>query len=180
MIIFNSISEALGYHKKCPFCDDDLKFKNKDLNIEYNSETRLRFNLSKNDVFYINTINDEVEVSFKQSIFSKINSSYGILYEPIHLECQSVSCGLYAYIIQILVDLKNLKVIKICLNSERISYEENDCLLHEVTNNYIDNTTTYQLHDLNDIKMIKLPIINIDLNNLKHSIERIKKLYVFS
>jgi hypothetical protein len=72
-MIFDKISQALSYNKNCPICNQAISFKNKDLVLEYQSEEpRLRFNLSKDDVFYINTENDEVEVLFKKSIFTTI------------------------------------------------------------------------------------------------------------
>ena len=180
-MIFKKISDALNYNKNCPICNEQINFKNKDLIVEYKSiEPRLRFNLSKDNIFYINTINDEVEVCFKKSVFSNLKSNYGILYEPIYMECQNIDCGLYSYILQILVDIKNLKISNILLNSEKVSYEDTDGSLHEVHNNYVNKTTTY-IHFLdNKENLISLPIIDLNLKDLKQTIERVKKLLIFS
>lgn len=179
-MIFDKISKALDYRKVCPVCNHSISFKNKDLIIEYQSdEPRLRFNLSKEDIFYINTKNDDVEVIFKKSIFSNLKS-YAILYEPIYMECQNIDCGLYSYIIQVLVDIKNLKVKKIILNSEKISYEDTDGSLHEIHNNYVNRTTNYNYFFKEKESFVTVPIININLNDLKQTVERVKNLLIFS
>jgi hypothetical protein len=104
----------------------------------------------------------------------------GLIYESVNLSCND--CQQFSYTIQMVVNTKEEYVTKLFLNSEYICLEENGSIVHEINNNYAREITGYRkIAQLNsDDQKIEIPLIALNLQNPRETIERIKKLVIFS
>jgi hypothetical protein len=90
---------------------------------------------------------------------------------------------MYCFSIQVWIDLAKIAVTRIILNSERVSWEDENEVLHEIVSIHSTNKTKYSYiypDTSKDDGIITLPLIPIDVSNPKDAVTRIRKLIVFS
>lgn len=202
IIQFHSVLEALSYHKFCPCCKNSMEVNDRDLVTEYSNRgnSRLAFELSSSsdDVMFIDPVSEEIEIvvnryidnsnryvmgnysgTVNQSNHPYIHVANGFHFSGLTVACNS--CCRFDYRIQIRIDLQNKKVAGVVLNSETISWEDEDKMLHEIKNIYPVNKTYYSYFVQGAVdKKIDLPLVPLNLSNPKETVDRIKTLIVFS
>lgn len=179
--VFKNIRDGINYLTNCPFCGNELFLNEKEHSIsQKKGHPFLTFNLIGEDLLHININTDEVFVDLNQTISSHGYFNYGTNYHGINIECVNVDCSLFDFTIQLQTNLDKNKINHIILNSERISYEDKQGMLHEIKNIYTSNTTEYTFYTKSESKNKKLPLVPLDFNNPENTIQRIKKLIIFS
>jgi hypothetical protein len=178
---FNSLNDSINYRTNCPNCQSKLILNQNDAVVDTKNKDNLIFNLFEDDLLYINLYEDNLKIKSSNKKSLGVNYTYkGITYHKLSIECD---CCLFGYLLQIKTDLSNLKLLEICLNSERISFEDSNGILHEIVNNYIKKNTTYTNYDpytnYNHSPQ-SLPIINLDLDNISNTVKKIKNILVFT
>jgi hypothetical protein len=108
----------------------------------------------------------------------------GVMYVRLVMKCRN--CARYHYMLQILVDLTQLRIADVLLNSEHMTLMDDDHMLHHITNVYPSEKTEYHYNrppsgsaDINDSELIKLPIMAMDVERPYKMLERVKNLLVF-
>jgi hypothetical protein len=202
---FNHLLEALSFRTHCPVCRARLQANGRDLVTEYditNPDARIAFELSNSDdILYIDPRTEKVELVLtdRKPQFSlgnhpsvtgayaggTPNSSYhtyhGIFGHSMTIDCDK--CCQYSYTLQIWADLVGRRLTSILLNSEMISWDDEDGVTHEIVSSYASNKTRYSYFasdGTGDDDHISLPLIPVDVNNPKDAVLRIKNLIVFS
>lgn len=102
----------------------------------------------------------------------------GLAYEAINVGCYS--CHQFDYTIQLVIDMDEKYIKQITLNSEFISWE-NESVVHEIRNVYTLDKTTYRkiCQTKKDLRL-DIPLISLNLSDPRETIQRIKKLAIFS
>jgi len=210
MKAFKNLTEAVTYHRRCYVCHNHLQ---NHLDISLVIENNLyKWNLSEyvdsetDDWIVVNAITNEVDSiritrrNDNELLYSGMDSPMtkrflkhakrldkdynGILYESIQIDCQK--CHHFGYTVQVVIDLVNMFLKDILLNSEFLSYEDEGGQLHEIKNVYATDKTEYIYHvtptDHYDgsKKCVSIPIISLNLNNPAETVSRIRKLVIFS
>ena len=175
---FNSLLEGMHYYTACPFCNQKLNINQKDLVADYDGASqRLSYSLYGDDLLWIDPKTEKVEVVNGPTSYT-ISSYYNsITYHRLGFECEY--CFLFGYTIQIQVDLSKNKLIGVFLNSEKVSYEDSDNVLHEIKNIYTKNITEYTYYLESDTKQEKFPLVPLNVQNPEETINRIKNLMTF-
>jgi hypothetical protein len=210
MKAFQNLTESVTYHRRCYVCHSHLQ---NNLDLTLNLEKNLyKWNLSENvdsetdDWIVINALTNKVDsirqtrrndnellysgmdlpmVNRFQRHSKSLNRSYsGVMYESMNIDCQK--CYHFGYTVQVVIDLTSMALKGIYLNSEFISYPDEDGHLHEIKNVYAIDKTEYSYHvtpteqyDASK-KRMSIPIIPLDLNNPADTVARIRKLLIFS
>lgn len=178
---FKKIRDGINYRTHCPFCKEELFINERDASIVYkNKQPLLKFNLMGDDNLLINLVTEEVFTELRQNISSYGYFNYGVNYHGINIECNNVDCGLYDFTLQIQTNIDKCKINYIILNSERVAIEDDSGILHEIKNIYVNDITEHSYHRESESKTQNLPIIPIDFDNPLKTIQRIKKLIIFS
>jgi len=199
MIQFQSLNQAFEYHKCCPSCGSHLIVDSGDFaeRVEYSDGHQcqrfaFRMDYKYDDVLYINTFTNEVEFRLTRSLHEEpvyggghrsgqtptYKSYDGMWYQGIITSCHE--CCQFSYTLQLQVDLGRPKVIGIILNSETISLDDKG-VTHEIRNTYTTKQTEYYRTTLSaKEKTITLPLIPLDFNDPKKTLDRIKTLLIFS
>jgi hypothetical protein len=119
-------------------------------------------------------------------------STSGKMFVKLSMDCED--CGQYFFTIQMLVDIGETKIEFIRLNSEHLSVEDESGTLHEIRNVYTTGKTEYnritktvrpgspkrELTVTYEGDIVSLPLIPLDLQHPKKTLERIKTLILFS
>jgi hypothetical protein len=179
MIVFSSLKEAISYKKECPFCNSLLQFDNRDFSNIYKPYDRnLLFNLLGDDLLVIDLDTEKLDLLLSKNKQDSVNYKYnGLHYQRLILECQM--CFAFGYTLQIQIDMSNLKLFNILLNTESLSYEDEKGILYEIKNIYPSSSTSFCYYD-EKVKHQRIPLINLDLKNPLETINKIKKLILFS
>ena len=174
---FNNLLEAINFRTQCPLCQGELQ---SDSYINSNQKIVIEFLGSSDDIIAIDIVTQKIELAFSdKGLQSKSNC--GTLGQPFTMECDD--CHMYSFMIQVWIDISNKIITKIILNSERVSWEDESDVLHEIVSGYSTDKTQYSYFgsDVNkDDGQIVLPFIPIDVSNPKEAVARIQKLIVFS
>lgn len=178
---FKKIRDGINHLTHCPFCHSELFINEKEHSIsQKKGHPILTFNLIGEDLLHININTDEIIVDLNQTISSHGYFNYGTNYHGINIECTNVDCSLFDFTIQLQTNLDKNKINHIILNSERVSYEDKEGMLHEIKNVYTNNTTEYTFYTETESKTKKIPLVPLDFSDPEHTIQRIKKLIIFS
>lgn len=173
---FNSLLDAIHFNTHCPLCQSELRC---DSLTNSNQKVALQF-LSKDNIVYIDIATHDMEIVNEEGQQQPLNNG-GSLGQSITVSCYD--CYMYSFIIQIWINLNKLSIDKVVLNSEDVSWEDENCVLHEITSIYSTNHTKYSYYNKDaqiDDGQIVLPFINFDISNPKEAVARIRKLIVFS
>jgi hypothetical protein len=185
---FYTLKSALNYIKKCPICDKNLSINDRNLAayIYNHKDEHISFYLDQRDqdVVTININTDKIESivikqSYSEPLYPKnYNGTYnGTFIHSLNIDCKD--CCQYSYILQIHLNLQEIVISKICLNSEFINIS--DEIIHEVKNSYSTEQTIYTCFDKDgSSKTIILPLVPLDLKNPRETVGRIRKLLIFS
>jgi hypothetical protein len=114
----------------------------------------------------------------------------GKIYESLKIGCQK--CHQFSYVVQVVIDGTAMRVEHLFLNSEFISWSDNNHITHQINNVYATDKTEYSKFssientNFNGRKMfrsdyhINIPLIPLNLNDPDETMNRIKKLNLFS
>lgn len=175
---FNTILDAIHFNTHCPLCQGELR---SDSFTNLNQKIALHpFSNKHNDTIHIDIITQDIEIVNDSGWFQNSNSS-GTLGQSFLIACYD--CCMYAFRIQIWINLNTKSIIQITLNSEEVSWEDENNVLHEIISVYPTNKTKYSYYGSNTSKddgQIILPFVPVDVSNPKDAVVRIQKLIVFS
>jgi len=180
MKIFNSLKEALEYQTHCPLCKKQLSADSKTkINKDYDNKFSFSYSSKSNEGILIDKTTEEITFTkiVSDSIKRKSLNINGQFWTSLYIECES--CQKYSYNIQLKFNTQDLHLFEISLNSESITFEEND-LITEIRNGYFSGETWLITYAGNDTKTTKLPLLKINLDNPAETLNRIKKLAIFS
>lgn len=194
MKYFSHLTDAIFYRINCPICKKGLRHQNISdlsfvgekiiLKIDTSIGSAICLDIKDNIITEISISSDSVDanegISYKYNAFSfKDYSIYNnLLSSFITISCKN--CEQFLYCIQIQIDLTNLKITNIFLESEFVSIIENSTV-YEIENIYDKQETHYSaIYSDNNDKFLSMPLIDLNLDNPHETLSRIKKLLVFS
>lgn len=196
---FSSFQSAITYHPSCPVCFGRLQLSNQIENIfEYgiNPVNKITFRFGE-DILTIDTKTESITVKITQTqsyqpVYSMgcsvpyfhpgIVNTYiptsGIFIQGLNMDC--VTCCQFAYTIQMIIDMNEVRLAGLYLNSETITIES-EGIVHEIRNAYsLDKTEYTSFSKDGGRKTTSIPLIPLDLCNPKDTVDRIRKLILFS
>lgn len=137
---------------------------------------------------YSNDITVDGSIGYASARFNPSHSHIydGHLYEKMLFKCEH--CGDYEYMIQIIIDVGRKWIDEIVLNHEKLQLKDNNNQIHRVKNIYTFDQTEYttfypgdwKFDKVKDYKQTTLPLIPVNFDDPKKTIERIKTLVLFS
>lgn len=201
---FPSLSAGLDYHTHCPVCSSPMKINELDAQITHKYErdgglTRtLTWHCDGRDTLTVDLDTHEFSLSVKSDTIPvygsragalnyNFSSFSGLMYNGLRISCNT--CCQYEYCLKVICDIDAEKkgTLKVELNSETLSIEDNvGMLLHEIRNIYSCNRTEYMLYTKDhtstrwEDKTITLPLIPLNTSNPTETLQRIKTLVLFS
>jgi hypothetical protein len=174
---FNTFKSALNFLQKCPVCDEHLSINDKNL-ADYDIKKNLisfYIDVRDQDTVTVNLESDKIESINISAPYSKMYS--GLFMHALNIDCKY--CCQYSYILQVHINLQDMMMQQIYLNSEFINIS--DDIIHEVKNSYSTEQTIYTCFNKDgSSKTATLPLVPLDLKNPKETISRIRKLLIFS
>ncbi len=188
MIYFSNILEALFYRSYCPFCNNPLASNNIVSTPLYTSK-EVTYLMSDGNRLTVDCLSNRVEIIFYQKSFYESDfyqpprvpapPNYdGIMYESIEIGCYS--CQNFYYVVRLKIDLSNMLLSEVSLNSETVIIRKGGEESHFIKNVYSFDQTEYSYMTYKRQQQIKLPLIPLNLDNVQETLDRIKKLLVFS
>jgi hypothetical protein len=197
-MIFKTIQEAINYVQYCPVCHSRLEMRNNgldkvpyarfpddrakvicwggqdfDIEIDYNTEEIIELKIRDNSYQPINTFGNPLNVYWKSPPIID-----GLFYNSFSVEC--IHCIQYHYVVKVLIDIRNIKIIHIELNSETLTIDEGGHDTYEIKNNYAMGKTGFQSFSANGKdEYTELPLVPLDIYNPGKTIARIKSLMLF-
>lgn len=207
---FNSLRHALNYQATCPVCCSAMLIDDRyaETRVEWRNgkqTTRLLWKTEDSEEIILDPDSSYVEFVEKYAAPEYVvGTSYsgqtpirqypkpkrlydGHLYERIGMTCDN--CCKYHYLIKFIIDVGVKQIIDIELNGETLSIEDNEGTVHEIKNIYGFEQTQYSYFPKDgdykqgrrmDEKSITLPLIPLDLENPRKTLERIRTLIIFS
>lgn len=189
-MIFNTVSEARRYRASCPLCSGKLSINDHNLSQKCsNLDNQIFFaeSMGEYDTLSINMDTNRIYLAkLKLRLNNKRSQDSTVTYVPsgtarlfhcLKIECKK--CWKYSFSIKMEIDLNNLKMIEVSLSNEAISIEDNG-QLYEIKNVYsMDKMEFYQTNSDDESRSF-LPIIPINFNNPKETLNRIKNILIFS
>lgn len=206
MIEFQTLLQAANYFPKCLLCKSSMDFKNRDsdaIEKSYDSPyrsgltTTITYNCHERDyidsyVVHIETGEVKRDIQYLTQAMGGMMSSVGRALHPapfgdkylsIGMEC--LKCHKYNYLIQMIIDLESVRIARILLNSEKLSfYVGNE--YHTIRNVYTTNKTEYSYYNIKDEslsiseKKEELPLITLNREDPTKTLKRIQNLLIFT
>jgi hypothetical protein len=212
MIDFYTLAAAANYIPDCLLCKSSMSYRDIDAEVQYEYDragrrgqrTHLTFtdsNLSYTDKISICLETEVVERETIQNDHKSLNSGFVTVSSSLHstppergdkylglgLECKE--CHDYNYMIQIVVDLGDLRIKRLTLNSESVAIRSDEGLF-EIRNAYTTRETHYYFsrhpappgspNTFTIDKQQKLPLIPLDRKDPSKTLKRIRNLLVFT
>lgn len=182
---FMKLIDALKYRTHCPLCQKKLCINDRNLAEKYdigNTEQRIAFELTSSDeIIYINPLTNEIELVIWDAGIKTQSGKRGIFGHSLNIKCNK--CEMYDFTLQIWMDIDRQILTGMILNSEKISWEDKDNVLHEIASLYTTHQTKYSYfgadHSKND-GQITIPLVPLDVYNPGNTVARIRKLLIFS
>lgn len=182
---FFRLIDAIKYRTQCPLCRERLCINENNLAENYNIDNpkqRIAFELTNiEEIIYINPITNEMELVIWNEGNKTPSTKRGTFGHALNVKCDK--CGMYNFTLQVWMNLDQQKVTHIVLNSEKISWEDENNVLHEITSLYMPHQTKYSYFVADSSKddgHITIPLIPLDVYNPGNTVARIRKLLVFS
>lgn len=188
-ITFFTLRQAFEYKKTCPLCHGTLISNNMSgadglitdedpiILIQHN-DLKIHANMDTSSICV--EYNDFSETEFGVLKFKKSISNYnpGRLIIGVDFEC--FDCHQYYYNVAVHIDTCNKIFSLATLNSEWLEIE-NGPDVFTIRNIYATGITVYEHHLSNgDAKKCEIPIVPLNLNNPQETLERLKKLIIFT
>lgn len=209
MIQFDSLIEAIQYIKHCPLCKERLIVKRDTvtrhtLSAIHTWEVETIFTFTESNADYSDKIkicmeNQTVErdiTQFRETKYGiqgvvSFHANYpltcGDKYLGLGMECPN--CRNYNFMIQIVVSLKPLRMTKICLNSESLTFDGKE-KTYEIRNIYTTGQTEYVCYagtgsgGEEGTVFVQgrqtFPLISFDRNDPHRFLQRVKNLLIFT
>lgn len=194
-IVFGSVLNIINHYRYCPLCkhsmtlhrgssgdqviynDQELIIKNRDytVTIDFYSDV---INIEENAS--IDTLYDSETIKYRQSTPKSNWNRDGLLLLGITLECGNIHCTKYSYTISLDLDLTARRFKRASLNAEWVCVEDG-LDVFEIRNSHSMGITKYSHHSADgSTKSIEIPLIPINSLNPKETLERLKKLIIFT
>lgn len=195
---FASFHEAINYHSQCPICQNPLEINDNRIvhnTKKYHDESTyhyLTFALGE-DTLTIDTHTERIDIVMNHPynvIYSMGSPSAhyvkghgtiptsGVFIQGFNIDC--MICCQFSYTLQMIVDMNEVKLAGVYLNSESVTMET-EGIVHEVRNVYSTHKTEYtSFNKSGGHKSVSLPIMPLDLQAPQETISRIRKLIIFS
>ena len=93
------------------------------------------------------------------------------------IDCKK--CSQYGYVLQVHADMESRKICGLYLNSEWITVE-NDGVVYEIKDNYATQKTYYSCYSDKKDQHAEIPLIPLNVQSPFETVDRAKKLLVFS
>lgn len=199
---FSNIIDAIHYRKDCPLCKHRLKINERNLVEEFGlyGKQRISFYIDQRNIDYctIDPVTNKVELVVTEeshlnyqpgfnggvATYMPVSSSKpyalraGRFIHALQIACEH--CCLYGFTLQVHIELSKCVLIGTLLDSEFITIE-NDGMAHEIKNSYSMSKTYYTCFGVESgEKNAELPLIEMDIENIKETVSRIRKLLIFS
>lgn len=199
MLQFDTLIGALNYREHCPVCRYKLKVNDRDIanqligkdvanynNISFFTDAYeqniMTIDPNTGDI-RIDTIGEDAKTSspFLPKTKRAGTQFYGLFMHSLTIECYNETCSQYGYVLQVHVDMKKRKLCGLFLNSEWIAVEEK-CMtvFHEIKCNYATRTTCYGCYKNSQDHHYEMPLIPLNVADPDETIDKIRKILVFS
>lgn len=197
---FYNLDEAFQYQRHCPLCKENIYPVDVNLKYEYDG-TKADFTVgdstfqvachSNQLTYHSRRSQHDQMVTFgaSQSYIGMTRSSYGLhnggtdIFK-MEMCCHNKACEHYRYVVQVHLSLDEKRITDLVLNSEAIAIEDGAklCTIKNVyttekTELIIRHQHVSQYHE--PLEKIEFPLIPLNLQNPRKTLERIRKLVVF-
>lgn len=186
--IFYHLLDALNTYRNCPLCQSRMTMHRGSSNdqVEYNYESVVIKNNDVTITIDIQTGLIDIEMSVEED-FNILNIKYpkryvldGLMMLGLVLECGNIKCTKYSYTIRLDLDIPERRFKMAMLNAEWVCIEDGPDVF-EIRNSYGHGITKYSHHLSNgSTKSIEMPLVTINSSNPKETVDRLKKLIIFS
>lgn len=202
---FPNLLSAIHYQQYCPQCKKRIQLDEREFceRMEYPighpyQKLALPISSSTEDILYIYPADDRVELKLKTFppvvvtgpgltpvLHYHTPTVTGTLYQGLHFACRD--CLGYRYTVGLKIDVGQSKIEEINLSSEAV-YLEHGGKAYDIRSSYatkkteytvINTDTTRKLYS-DSAKRLDLPLIPLNIQNPRETLERIQKLLVFS
>jgi hypothetical protein len=186
---FATIEEALKYRELCPLCgaklDIDRPMSEHTIEICLQSSyTLVNIDISSNKVKTITekrpiqTVYDVCGNVIQVNMGPAALAAGSLIYDKITMSCGK--CYDYYCVIQLLYDFDKLQVTNICFNSEKVTFQDTDTW-YSIRNIYTTEQTELECwgNSLNPETLAKLPLVELDLQNPRNTINKLKSILLF-
>ena len=199
---FKNLEEGLFFHKYCILCKKPISCPgectyeisgggetNYDLSFEYYlwSGTWIRVNARTECVeTFTKAYENNYSINTPSSAYKSFSSSppqSGKEYFCYYISCQS--CLNFNYSLQLILNWGTLRIEEVFLNSESVTFHNNGNMYY-ISNRYSFNKTEFLVDIYNSgypgpVKNpIIMPLIELDYENPENTLEKVKKLIIFS
>lgn len=197
---FYNLEEAFNYRRTCPLCNQGVYPVEANLKYDYDGvkadftvgESTFQVSCHSNELTYHTRRSQHdqmVTFGAPQSYIGMTRSSYGLHTGgtdvfKMEMRCHNRQCERYLYVVQVHISLDEKRITNLILNSEHISLEDG-AKLCTIKNVYTTEKTELivrhqhlsQYHE--PVEKIEFPLIPLNLQDPRKTLERIRKLVVF-
>lgn len=198
---FYNLDEAFNYHRTCPLCKEgvfpveaNLKYELDGIKADFSvGDSTFQVNCYSNELTYHTKRSDHgqmVTFGAAQSYIGMTRSSYGLhtggtdIFK-MEMRCHNRQCERYLYVVQVHISLDERRITSLLLNSEHISLEDG-AKFYTIKNVYMTEKTELFIRQQQQpsepygpTEKIEFPLIPLNLQDPRKTLERIRKLVVF-
>lgn len=193
--VFGSVLSVLNEYRYCPLCKhpNSLHRGASTDQVVYNDQALIIKSSDYTITIDFYTDNISIDHFEDNRMFDHSHLTHGTRYAPkyqiidngilllgMNLECGNEKCTKYCYTLSFDLDLTARKFVRASLNAEWVCVEDGPDVF-EIRNSHSMGITKYS-HHLSDgsTKSIEVPLIPINSLNPKETLERLKKLIIFT
>jgi hypothetical protein len=203
LLLFPNLAAALNFQKECPMCKSKLEINDRDLatdmGYEYRGEKKgtLSFFIDQREqeIITIDPYTGDVDLTIagrpeEEYYTVGTTGSIGLtkttqtrqfrngrFMHALSVDCKQ--CSQYGYVLQVHVDMGERKVAGLYLNSEWMAVERDE-VMYEIKNNYAMQKTYYSFYSNGKDQHAEIPLIPLNVQNPFETVDRAKKLLIFS
>lgn len=195
---FYNLNEAFRYRSSCPLCQENvypieanLKYDHDGIKADFSvGNSTFQVNCDSNELTYHSrrSSHDQmVTFGASQSYIGMTHSSYGLHTggtDIFKMEMCCHKCEHYRYVVQVYLSLDERRITDLVLNSEAVILEDGAklCTIKNVyttekTELVIRHQHLSQHHE--PLEKIEFPLIPLNLQEPRKTLDRIRKLVVF-
>jgi hypothetical protein len=195
---FYNLDEAFSYRRSCPLCREPVFPIDVNMKYDYDGtkadftvgESTFQVSCSSNELTYHTRRNQHdqmVTFGASQSYIGMTRSSYGLHNggtDIFKMEMRCHKCERYRYVVQVHLSLDEKRITDLVLNSEAVIIEDGAklCTIKNVyttekTELIVRHQHVSQYHE--PLEKIEFPLVPINLEDPRKTLERIRKLVVF-
>lgn len=188
---YHNLDHALACNKTCPACEGPTILNNGQvfgpgpLLMLSHGDDEICIDIETHDIQLQVNRHEEMIIGNSPIYYnSKMNNSYiqygGKYAIKMQINCPNSKRHFYS-VLQLWMDLDKRKLESVYLNSVSSYFQDDKKVNHMIKNLYMNSTTCYSYGRISDITTeIVVPIIPINFQNPQETIDRVKKLVIFS